>query len=810
MKRLHRRSLPEPAVRRWGAALAALLLLFALFVALLRVPPPWTLDMGAPGDTFFSTGFSVAEQGDGATFRWSGPESELLLHGAGVRPFVLALRLHRNQSMADQRYGLALERDTQTFATFALPPEAGWRVYRVLLPPEAVAAAHGDTLPLALTSTTYRPGDGDSRALGVPLDYVRVKPLPGLPAAWGLLLWRAALLTWLVGIVGYGLSAVGYRLSVIGYGLAGSALLAWAALNPYTLAWALPPLPWMLVLATLVLVIGQRRWAMGDGRWAIGEMALGARRSALGLALVVVLALALRLYQIDALPYGLWRDEARHGLFALRILDTPGYRPVYIAEGGVNMPAFGFYPFALALDVWGIHIWTMRTVTALAGALTVLPLYALVRRLFGRADVALLAAAFLAMSSWHITLSRFSFPTVFEPLLSLSGLWLLAVALAPPEQAPRRTLLRLGAALLGGVCLGLAMQMYHTGRVVPVVAGLLALLLLWQARAHWRHWLAGAATAALGFALVTAPLVAYALTNTDAMDERVGRVFLLTNAIEQGRAPLAALDDSVGRHLLMFNVRGDSNSRHHAPERPLLDYVTGAGFVVGALLLLRGWRDWRSLFVLGALVLGLLPSLLAANGPHAMRSIGALPYAYIVAALGWAALLGWLAAGAARYSSRAAQAARWLAPALVLLLALLLNYWTYFVYMPTETRVWTSFYPIHTQVGAYLREQAEEQGAAALRDVYVHNELAQNSVFRYLTYGLPVQTYSYDPPDLPDQPGALVVFSGYSHAREAERFGSTLDMTRVAAGPPLPGTDAPSFVVYRANHAEEEQHGIHP
>jgi 4-amino-4-deoxy-L-arabinose transferase-like glycosyltransferase len=492
------------------------------------------------------------------------------------------------------------------------------------------------------------------------------------------------------------------------------------------------------------------------------------------------------------------------------MLDTPGYRPVYIAEGGVNMPALGFYPFALALEVWGIHIWTMRTVTALAGALTVLPLYALARQLFGRADVALLAAAFLAMSSWHITLSRFSFPTVFEPLLSLSGLWLLAVALAPPEQAPRRTLLRLGAALLGGVCLGLAMQMYHTGRVVPIVAGLLALLLLWQARAHWRHWLAGAAAAALGFALVTAPLLAYALSNTDAVDERVGRVFLLSNAIEQGRAPLAALDDSVGRHLLMFNVRGDSNSRHHAPERPLLDYVTGAGFVVGALLLLRGWRDWRSLFVLGALVLGLLPSLLAANGPHAMRSIGALPYAYLVAALGWAALLGWLAAAAARYSSRMAQAARWLAPALVLLLALALNSWTYFVYMPTETRVWTSFYPIHTQMGAYLRERAEAQGAAALHDVYVHDELAQNSVFRYLTDGLPVQTYSYDPPDLPDQPGALVVFSGYSHAREAERFGAALDMARVDAGPPLPGTDAPSFVVYRANGAEEEQHGTHP
>jgi 4-amino-4-deoxy-L-arabinose transferase-like glycosyltransferase len=789
--------------------LVGVLLLLALLVAVLQMPPPWTLDIGTPGDTFFSDGFSVAEQGDGATFRWSGPESELLLHGAGVRPFVLGLRLHRNQTMTDQRYRLALSRDEQTFAAFALAPEPGWRVYHVLLPPESVADAQMQTLPLALTSSTYTPGDGDGRDLGVPLDHTRLTPLPGLPPAWGPLLWRAALLTWLIGVISYGLWGIGHGRWALGSWLSAgggvvlaAALLAFAALNPYVLAWALPPLPWTLALATLVLAIGSRRGTLGS-RLSV----LDYRLSALGLALIVVLALALRLYQLDALPYGLWRDEARHGLFALRILDTPGYHPVYIAEGGVNMPALGFYPFALALEVFGIHIWTMRTATALAGALTVLPLYALVRRLFGRADVALLAAAFLAMSSWHITLSRFSFPTVFEPLLSLSGLWLLAVALAPPQEPPRGAPLRIGAALLGGVCLGLALQMYHTGRVVPVVAGWLALLLLWQGRAHWRRWLAGAAVAALGFALATAPLLAYALRNTDAVDERVGRVFLLSNALERGQAPLGALDDSLGRHLLMFNVRGDSNSRHHAPERPLLDYVTGAGFVVGALLLLRGWRDWRSLFVLGALLLGLLPSLLAANGPHAMRSIGALPYAYLGAALGWVTLLRLLAGWATRHSQRTVWAARWLAPALVLLLALLLNAWTYFVYMPTEKRVWTSFYPIHTQMGAYLRQRASEQGDPALRDVYVHAELAQNSVFRYLTYGLPVQTYTYDPPDLPDQPGALVVFSGYSYERDAEQFGAYLNPAPVAHGPPLPGTEAPSFVVYRA---EEEQHGTHP
>ena len=41
----------------------------------------------------------------------------------------------------------------------------------------------------------------------------------------------------------------------------------------------------------------------------------------------LLLALALRMWDLGGLPFGLWRDEARHGLVALRILDDPDYRP---------------------------------------------------------------------------------------------------------------------------------------------------------------------------------------------------------------------------------------------------------------------------------------------------------------------------------------------------------------------------------------------------------------------------------------------------------------------------------------------------
>src|SRR5215813_5655427 len=85
------------------------------------------------------------------------------------------------------------------------------------------------------------------------------------------------------------------------------------------------------------------------------------------------------------------------------------YRPVYVAERGVNLPALGFYVFAVPLAFGPIRPWSLRPVTALAGTLCVLPLFALVRRTTGRTDAALFAAAFLACSSWAVSVSRLSF-----------------------------------------------------------------------------------------------------------------------------------------------------------------------------------------------------------------------------------------------------------------------------------------------------------------------------------------------------------------------------------------------------------------
>lgn len=782
-----------------GRWLAASILVFAalvsLFFLVLRAPPAHLVDVGTPGDKRFAAGFFLPERQDGLTFRWSGPDAQFRLHGAAARPFTLDLRLFSPPRAAEAgRVGLRLERrsDDVVLAFAAAGAPETWRVYRLLLPPREALSAEGNAVALEFDGDTYRPGADDGRDLGVPLDWLRITPLQQAPAGVVVPLQRALMLTALVGVVFGALARLLAFVPAIpatraaAWAALPAAVLAllllwWAATNPYSLASALPVAPWLPgLLALLLLVLGRGNLAAhAPPAPTLGNV--GQRSGGL-LLLVFGLALAMRFYHLADLPYGLWRDEARHGLIALRMLDDPTYRPIYVASGGVNMPALGFYPFALALKLWGIHPWSMRVMTALAGALTVFPLYALLARLYARRDLALLAAALLAVSSWHIAMSRFSFPAVFDPLLTLTGLWLLLLGWS--DDAGRRGWLALAA---GGVCLGLALQTYHTGRAAPLLAAGLALLLLVANRRAWRRWLARVAVLAASFLLTISPILGYALRNPGAFTDRTGEVFLLSEAALEGQAPLEALDDSLARHLLMFNLRGDSNGRHHAPGAPLLDMLSGLGFLAGVALLLWRWRDWRSLLLLGALATTLLPSLAAVEGPHAMRSIGAAAFACSIAAYGWLALLGRLPVLLRGLPVRPVAAAG------VVLLALLLNGWLYFVAMPVDPRVWQAVYPVHTQMGAYIRNTAQQHAPT-----YVAAPLADNAVFLFLTHGVPVRTYDRQRSEPPPPSGARVVLSGYTYQQTVDEVAAHMatSLVPMLAGPPLPGREQPAFVVY--------------
>lgn len=847
------------------------LVALALWLAL-SAAPPLALDLGAPGAARFLWGFYDVEAADGVSFRWSGPDARLVLHGASPGATGLALRLSGERLVAQGEPRVALARADATFAAFEVTP--GWRIYTVLLPPGALAGPGGDARPLELRAAVSRPGAADAardyRALGVPVDWLRLTPLAGAPAG---ALPRAAWLTALVVVAAAAARLVLPRRWPLVPALLGAPLALWAWGSPYTLAWALPAAPWAtggaavllagaavwrrspltpspaappawtpaattagvvalgagvalmhtraavvlgLALAVMALVaLGAPAGGLGAGLWAPPVGDVGRRRALALLGAIFLLALGLRLARIDELPFGLWRDEARHGLVALRIAEDPTYRPVYVLEERVHLPGLGLYPFAAALKLFGVHLWTMRLVTALAGAITVLPLYALAARLTGRRAVGLGAALLLAVSSWHISISRFSFPTVYEPLLSLTAWWLLLAGLRPlaepgagaaPAAGRRAGLWPVVCGLLAGALLGVAAQTYHIGRITPLAAGWLALLLLARAPGHWRRWAAVVVAAALGLAITIAPLVAYALARPGEFNDRVGDVFLLGPGALQGRAPLAALDANLGRHLLMFTAEGDTNGRHHAPFRPLLDILSGAGLLLGVAALLRRLGDWRSRFLLGAVAVGLVPGLLAVDAPHAMRTFGALAPVAVIAALGWAELARATRAPRAATPAAAAAPARgraagWRGAALAIGVAGLigLNAGLYFGVMPRDPLVFGGFYPVQSWMGAY----AGADGAPGR--LYVPTEVRRHPSFAFLAAGRPLETFDGGGAagarlSAPPRPGDRFLLTGYFAAEEAAALSPVLGphAAPAASGPPFPDGRGPTYYVVTA------------
>jgi len=134
-------------------------------------------------------------------------------------------------------------------------------------------------------------------------------------------------------------------------------------------------------------------------------------------------------------------------------------------------------------------------------------------------------------------------------------------------------------------------------------------------------------------------------------------------------------------------------------------------------------------------------------------------------------------------------------------LALMLNAWTYFVLMPADRAVWTAFYPFHTQIGAYIRALADDQGPDALRQVFVPDRLVSNPVFGYLAHDLPVQTFNAQRLSAAAQSGALFIVPATTLPKELRALiaKNGLAPLPLVAGPTLPDGSGASFLVYRKN-----------
>lgn len=221
------------------------------------------------------------------------------------------------------------------------------------------------------------------------------------------------------------------------------------------------------------------------------------------LLLVGILALAflLRFVGLANHPVGFTPDEASFGYDAYSILHTGRdqwghFLPLTLRSfGDYKLPLYGYLTIP-SVAAFGLNEFAVRLPNVVVGTLAVLATYLLVKKLFldtknlspitRHSSLPLLAAFMLAISPWHLPLSRGAFEANLTTFFLPFGVWCFL-------KGGERPAWMVGAAL----SLGLNLFTYHSARLVTPIIVLVLIVLHWQQAKNWKKYSVAAAVFAL-------------------------------------------------------------------------------------------------------------------------------------------------------------------------------------------------------------------------------------------------------------------------------------------------------------------------
>ena len=377
------------------------------------------------------------------------------------------------------------------------------------------------------------------------------------------------------------------------------------------------------------------------------------------LILILILSAFLRFYQLNQAPPALNWDEISHGYNAYSILKTGQdewgftFPTIFRAYGDYKLPVY-IYLTSLSVGLFGLNAFAVRFPSALAGVLSVLFTYFLAKKLFKNNLVAILSAFFLAISPWHIFLSRPAFEANLASFLVIAGIYFFLVGLE------KRWFLSLGILFLG-----LSVHTYNSARVfVPLV--LITLFFLCQS--SLREWIRNrkreVVLSAILLLLFFIPLV-YSFVSPSgwARYKWVGILDQgIINRINMARGssnlpqPLPRL---IHNKLTYFTIgytknyfsnlspkylflKGGSNYQYNIQGWGIIYPIQAPLILLGLYWLFKNWRNKESKLVLLWWLLAIVPAAATQENPHVLRTILVLPMPQIIAAFGFRQIWDWL------------------------------------------------------------------------------------------------------------------------------------------------------------------------
>lgn len=379
--------------------------------------------------------------------------------------------------------------------------------------------------------------------------------------------------------------------------------------------------------------------------------------SVLLLSVVLVLALFFRTFNISVNPPAISWDEASIGYNAYTILTTGRdehgkFLPLdTFAAFGDYKPPLPIYLTVPFVAVLGLTELAVRLPSALFGVATVGMLYLLVCELFHRAKerkmIGVWAAFLMAITPWHIMLSRAGFEANIALFFLITGVWLVLrgrsnqryfyVAWVPFVMGIYTfNSTRYAAPLIAGALFLIVRKDLFRARKQAILGILVACMLLLPIAPHLVS-----KQARLRFEEVSIftdlRTVLTSNTRREADNFSLLSSLLHNRRVGYAREYFIHFFDNLEPRFLF--IRGDGNPKFSVQD-------VGQLLMVGAPFLAFGWltlfRDYRMIggLLLWWLISAIIPTAVARETPHALRIENGLPVYMIVTAYGIVQAIG--------------------------------------------------------------------------------------------------------------------------------------------------------------------------
>lgn len=368
---------------------------------------------------------------------------------------------------------------------------------------------------------------------------------------------------------------------------------------------------------------------------------------------IVLLAVVLRFYALSTNPPALTWDEVSWGYNAYTLgisgKDEFGKTPTTYLEsfGDFKPPA---YAYLSVIPVWifGLNEFSTRFVSAFFGVLTVFITYFLTRQIFSTSKFknyyALGASFVLAISPWHILLSRGAFEANVATFFITFGVFLFLFSTQEKKKAKYLVL-----SLLSFV---VAMYTFNTSRVF--LPPFVLILFILKYKILLESWRVVALSIFIPL-LVSIPLALFLITPQAKLRYEEVNIFSDIKVIERVNLEaanaqnipfsniiynrrFAYLVEYVSHYLDNLNpsflfIKGDGNPKFSIQDVGQM-YIWELPFLlVGTFLLFRK-KEGNWIIIPFWLILGIMPAATARETPHALRIETVLPTFQILVAYG--------------------------------------------------------------------------------------------------------------------------------------------------------------------------------